>query len=305
VREVSGVQFIGFVWTGTQLVSAGRADVANNLPEVEVVGDEFVGERLEQFRVGSRVRDADIVDGFDNASTDVLCPHEVGHVFGEPRVIFRTDPISEELATVGVFALGRFTSEEFWGNNDITDRVFGFAGATVVNDAFPRVFAVFASNLGEERDEAAIVFHGPPVERMVVALGALDSDSEECLGSVFCVFEGVWLGEEEVGRWILKVRAIGAEKARCDFVEWKIVVELLFDPRVVGDDGFVVHLPLLIGRDLEEFTPFEGPYVNELMTGDEAVDEFFAFGGIFIVHELFHLLTGGEDAVDVDEGATG
>ena len=303
VREVSSVQFVCFVRTGAQLICPRGADVADDFAEVEVVRNEFVGECLKKFWVGRGVGDADVVHGFYDAAADVLGPDEVCHVFGEPRVIFGPDPIGEELATVSVLALGCFAAEEFWWDDDVTDGVLGFAGAAIVNDAFAGIFAIFASDLGEEGDEASVVFHCPAVERVVVALCALDSDSEEGLGGIFCVLKGIGFCEEEVCGGVLEIGTVCAEEACGDFVERQIVVQLLFDPGVVRDYGLVIHLPLLIGRDLEEFTPFEGPDVDELMAGDEAINEFLAFCGIFVVHEFFDLLTGWENAVDVDKGA--
>ncbi len=303
VREVPCIEFVGLVWTGAQLVRTGGANVANDFAEIEVVGHEFVRERLEQLRVGSGVGDADIVHWLHDASADVLGPNEVSHVFCEPRVVLGANPIGEELATVGVFALGRFPSEEFRWDNDIADGVFRFTGATVVDDSFAGIFPVFASDLGEEGDESAVVFHGPAVERMVVALGALDPDAEEGLGGVFCVLEGVGFREEEVGGWVLEVRTVSAQEACCDFVERQVVVELFLDPGVVGDDRFVVHLPLLIGRNLEEFAPLERPDVDKLVPCDEAIDEFLALGGVLVVDELFDLFAGGEDTVDIDVSA--
>ena len=51
--------------------------------------------------------------------------------------------------------------------------------------------APLAADLGEERGEAVIIVHRPAVERMVVALGALNAHAHEHLGDVLGDFQRV------------------------------------------------------------------------------------------------------------------
>ena len=51
-----------------------------------------------------------------------------------------------------------------------------------VDDLFVGQVALLAADLREEGGEAVVVVLGPALERMVVALGALDADAEEELG---------------------------------------------------------------------------------------------------------------------------
>ena len=82
----------------------------------------------------------------------------------------------------------------------------------IEDDLLARVFAVLAADLGEERDEAAVVVHRPAVERMVVALRALDADAEEGLRGVFRELQRVALELVVIGGRILEVRAGGADE---------------------------------------------------------------------------------------------
>ena len=58
------------------------------------------------------------------------------------------------------------------------------AAAAVEDDRLAVVFALLAADLREEGGEAVVVVHRPAVERMVVALGALDAHAHEDLGDV-------------------------------------------------------------------------------------------------------------------------
>ncbi len=104
---------------------------------------------------------------------------------GEVRVIRRGDPVGEHLAAVLAFAVRRLAAEEFRRDDAVAHGVLGFAAAAVEDDRLARIFAGLAADLGEEGDEAAVVIHRPAVERMVVALRALDADAEEGLRGVF------------------------------------------------------------------------------------------------------------------------
>ena len=58
----------------------------------------------------------------------------------------------------------------------------------VVYDGLTIIFTGFPAYLGEQRGEAVIIIHCPTIERMIVALGALDAHAHENLSSVLGQF---------------------------------------------------------------------------------------------------------------------
>ena len=82
-------------------------------------------------------------------------------------------------ATSGVVA-----AEELRLHHPAADRVVDLAAARVEDDRLAIVLALLAADLREEGGEAVVVVLGPAVERVVVALGALDPHAHEDLGDV-------------------------------------------------------------------------------------------------------------------------
>ena len=79
------------------------------------------------------------------------------------------------------------------------DRVLNLS-TTIVDNHVGRVFTTLAFHLGEERGEAIVVIHGPAIEGVVVALGALNAGPHENLGDILGELLNVLFGFKEVGR---------------------------------------------------------------------------------------------------------
>jgi hypothetical protein len=75
-------------------------------------------------------------------------------------------------------------SEEFGFHGLAADEVFDLAFIAIENDVIAGILALFAAELGEERGETVVIIHRPAIERMIVALGALDAHAEKGLGGV-------------------------------------------------------------------------------------------------------------------------
>ena len=87
VRVVEPVVFVPVVGLVRKLVGPRLADRADELPHVEVAGDELVGEVVEQLGVGRRVAGADVVDRLDDADAGQVAPEAVDVAAGEVRVV--------------------------------------------------------------------------------------------------------------------------------------------------------------------------------------------------------------------------
>ena len=86
---------------------------------------------------------------------------------------------------------GDLAAQELRRHDPAADRVGHLAAARVEDDRLAVVLALLAADLGEERGEAVVVVLGPAVERVVVALGALDAHAHEDLGDVLGQRQGL------------------------------------------------------------------------------------------------------------------
>ena len=64
-------------------------------------------------------------------------------------------------------------------------RLRDFAGSADVDDFFVGIDAGFAADAGKGRPDTVVIVLRPALEGMVVALGALDANSQEQLGGRF------------------------------------------------------------------------------------------------------------------------
>ena len=82
------------------MVGARQGDGLDEVVEIEVMSREIFGEGVEERFVRGGVGGAEIVDGFNEAAAEEHAPHAVGHGAGEVGVLFRGDPVGEQLATI-------------------------------------------------------------------------------------------------------------------------------------------------------------------------------------------------------------
>lgn len=230
VGEIAFVAAIGVVEVGAELVAAAVADVADEAFEIVLVLGEALAEGVEEFGVGGGVGDADVVDGLDDADAEEVAPDDVGEVFGEEGVFGAGEPLDEDLAAVFGGFFGDDAAEELGLGGLFGNEVVYFAGAGVEDDGFAGVFGLFAADLGEEGGEAIVVVHGPAVEGVVVALGALEAHAHEDLGDVFGDFEGIALDLEVVGGGVGESAAGGAEEFLDDLVKGDVFGEAFLEP---------------------------------------------------------------------------
>src|SRR5690606_21247632 len=132
-----------------------------------------------------RVADPDVVDRLDEAAAEEARPDAVGEVRGEPGVVAGGEPLGQGRAQV--FAVGGLrasAAEELRLRRLAAARIGDAAAALIEDDRVAGIIAALAPDLGEERREAVVVVHRPPLEGVVVALRALHADAEEGLRGV-------------------------------------------------------------------------------------------------------------------------
>ena len=73
------------------------------MPQIELVADEILSQRIQKRRVRGRVRGAKVIDRIHDASAHQVVPDTVNLRAGEKGVLRRGDPVGEELEVVGFF----------------------------------------------------------------------------------------------------------------------------------------------------------------------------------------------------------
>ena len=117
-------------------------------------------------------------------------PDDIGDIAGEPRIPRRGDPLGQSLAAIiAGLEVRLLTPEELRLHVGLGQEVLRLPVLIIVDDDFLRVVGILPANLREEGVETIIVTHRPAIERVVMALSALDAHPHEHLGDVFAQFK--------------------------------------------------------------------------------------------------------------------
>ena len=172
------------------------------------------------------------------------------------------------------------------------------ASTRVEDDGLAIVFSSLSADLGEEGGEAVVVVLGPAVERVVVALGALDPHAHEHLGHTLGEGEGLGGCLVEVGGRVLERPSAGSQQLLHHLVHGHVLGKPLHQPVVVEEHGFVADGD---GRaDLEELGPLVHPDLRELLALEQLVNQLGPLGRISGIHEPVVLLDGRRQSDDVE-----
>ncbi len=299
--KVARVGGVGGVRFGGKAVGSGGADVADEAFEIVVVGNELRGEVVEQLGVGGRVRDADVIDGIDDADAHVMIPDDVDDIAGEPGVLRRGEPAGDGFAAGAAFDFRARAAEEFWGHVLLGDRVLDLAAA-IENDTLAGILGGLAFHLCEKGGEAVVVVHRPAVEGVVVALGALDAGAHEDLRDVFRELHDIRLHLEKIRGGAGEGAALCGEKFGNELVEGSVAGDAIAQPAVEVQSGFVGDGVVAIadGADLEQLGPFHNPHLGELFAGQQRIHELGVLVRAGVRKEFLALLRRGREADDVE-----
>ena len=145
---------------------------------------EATPEFFKQLLVDGRVRDANVINGVDDALTQEVRPNNVREVGREVGVLGRRQPIGHDDSPIFTDDVRLLAAEEFGGHHNAADEMSHIAAAAIEDHEFARVFGLLPADLSEEGREAVIVIHLPTVERMIVALSTLNSHAHKDLRDV-------------------------------------------------------------------------------------------------------------------------
>src|SRR5262245_47932034 len=104
-----------------------------------------------------------------------MSPNKVGEVARKIWIFGRGKPSSKHFAPALVLYFRHSTAEEFGGHSLAGDEMFDFAARAIKHNGLSWIIARFAPDLAKEGCKAIVIIHRPPVERMIVALSALNA----------------------------------------------------------------------------------------------------------------------------------
>src|ERR1043166_6396567 len=195
------VVLVPFGWTNGELIGARLADKLHQVLRVEAIADEFVGQVFEQGGIAVLVAGPNIVERFDDSSAGKIAPEAIGVAGGEKAVVGRANPGRQLLTTRGVFLRLRFGRKRKGGRRHLARAVvFHFPFFGIADDFVERLgafdrgaadFFAFAGriflqgNLGKISRKVVILVLSPALERMVVALIAVEASGQEQVRRIF------------------------------------------------------------------------------------------------------------------------
>jgi len=195
------VALVPGIGVNRELVSARLADGTHHFAGVEAAGDEFLGQAVEQRRVGRWVAGADVVHRLDDAHAEKIAPDTVDVTLGEIGVLLGDHPVGQLLAARGCRRRQVGVHEREYGRSDRAGaRMLHIARIRIGNILHQRSGAVYGraadllalklgvflpADLCEERGQIVILVLRPTLEWVVVALIAVEAHGQEQLRRVF------------------------------------------------------------------------------------------------------------------------
>ena len=95
VREIRFIFLVPFIRRDGELIGARIANFLDDLTRVEFAFDESLREIIEELRIGRRIAGANIVERFDDSSSEQVTPKAVGVAGSKILVVRARDPRCE------------------------------------------------------------------------------------------------------------------------------------------------------------------------------------------------------------------
>ena len=330
-QTVCFLLFVGFVTNIAEVVSIAVADPADKALEVEIVLFEVGGHAIQKLWKRGHVLVVEIVDRIGESTAEEHTPHTVGDGAWEAVVLHKE---SGKLFTTALAFSGLHLGAIDKGS---LSRQYHAVTFLVVNKAFFVGSLIFAEgerwvghhagpfhrghasafHLAEERIHTPEMLLGDRVvERVIVALGALELHAEEKasdtrgdrhhLEHAFFSALGCWVvftqvRQNEVYCGVVGVLAVGRYQLRYQLVVGHILGELVFEPHV--QVGVVFATSKNTRAAQEPVGPHGSPVVGILFVGQKVFNDLRPAAGLRIVHVLANFFGLRDTANDVERDA--
>ena len=290
---------------GRALVGVRNEDRPHQGLEIELVVDDVLRGRSQQFFVAGRVGDPHVIDRHDEAHAEVVGPDAIGDRPREVRVVGRGHPLGQFQAAVGFVFKGDGVAVERRRRLRLAGP--GLDEFTVGGDVQrPHAVAVSrfaAPALGfharEQAGHAVVLVVGPFFERMVVTLRAADRESHERLAGVLGHVLGALLQGVEVGGAVLDAVAGRRQDLADRFIPGGVLFDPLPQPVVIRLHG---RRPQPCAVDRQDVRPLVGPVVDVFLPGQKGVGQLLPLIGRGVVEERLGIFLRRQRADRVEVG---
>ena len=253
--------------------------------------DEEPSEVVEEFRVRRPVRRAEVVEGLDDAATEVLVPDAVDRGACELQLLCPDDPVREDLpAARSGRDLGFPATEEARRHRLLRHWVLNLAVAVLVPDPPVLAVAVLDARAGHEGRKAVEIVLCKVFQRMVVALGALKPLAQKQTRDGGNRLFDLELLEHEVDRRVPEVAggqhggvALGGEHRTDGVVIRPVLSNRVVKPALERAVGATLRVVLGIAEPVLEL---HEPVGGVLVPVQQSIDECGPLVGIGVREEL-------------------
>ena len=207
--------------------------------QVELLLHDLITQSSEEWLVTRGIGDAEVIDGFDEAGAEKVCPHSVHDGALEEFVICARQPLSKRDTTVlrgseshGLQRIERSRRLRFSGERSDKISLRIREENTLVS-----LCSVFRANAGEEIGKGVILIVGPLFHRVVMALCTADGGAEKGDADGLGALGGLIVKDEKVTRTIFQCAPGDREQIAHHGIPGRVGSDMATDPIVVRPHG--------------------------------------------------------------------
>ena len=291
VGEVEGVVLVPAVGNDAQLVGLRPADVPHEMAQIVAALHKFHRQRIEERRVAGRIAGADVVHRIDDAASEEIAPKPVHCGLRKVGIVGRGQPFGEGGAAIltggngrrfairnlrrdGLIGLGMpdFATVEILVN-DVLRHLLGGVGFVRPDQGVASERAPLEGYLREIGAERVILVLGPALERMIVALVAVETNTQEGLRDILGHFARITECAEIIAGRVFEGASLGEDEVAHQLIVGTIGRELFLNPAAENPHALSAEVLRIA---LEQVGEFVGPEPGEGGGTDQFIDQSFA-----------------------------
>ena len=201
-----------------------------------------------------------------------MAPDSIDCGLREERILGRNQPVGEHFSTILISGYIDITFQQQMNLHRLAGaRLFDLAGTRDVNDLFVRLRALLATNPSEGGGNPVVVILRPFFERMIVALGTLNPNSQEELSGRFGGVVRVSTCSPVAGSGVLEDAAAGCQQFVSQLVEPLVRTNSVVDPSLEFVDSSRREF-FAIGT--KNVAPLERPELGKVVALKQRVNQF-------------------------------
>ena len=278
----------------TELIGRRGRDRPHQLLHIESARDKTLRDGIQQLGVRRRIGLAHIVLGINQAAVEEVLPVAIHERVREERIVLLPQPVGQREARIVV--RGQFHRRVAQTRGLHREPVLLIAlrrdRALRIDDFLARLRTRFARHLREERAEAVVIVLAPLLIRMMMALRALQPQTEEQLRRVLHLRVGRLHLTIPSHRRIFRDVTRRREHFADELIIRLVAHEAVANPRVERIRaahirlGLAIHVAALIPQ---QRTPHVREIIRVITTRQQRVNPLVPLGRIFVRKKFFRL----------------